>query len=203
MEVWKLKAGYSLPECSHCPVIMSFSAHASLFPTPVGTSDEHRQVSGGTVDSIHREVKQRFFLQIPEVLRIRVDVRHLVGMIRGEQYVRLQTMRGEDFAFVIVRTCLSLYSIRVMTVFDTLTYFLKSKFAIDILARDLTFDLPRSAPVSVAYTLLDVLFVCILSYGFHSYPCQFVDGGLILSVELKLVQPVERLSYHGECNLAY
>ena len=50
------------------------------------------------MDSIHREVKQRFFLQIPEVLRIRIDVRHLVGQIRGEQYVRLQTMRGEDFA---------------------------------------------------------------------------------------------------------
>ncbi len=75
----------------------------SLFPTPVGTSDEHRQVSGGTVDSIHREVKQRFFLQISEVLRIRVDVRHLVGLIRGEQYVRLQAMRGEDFAFVLHR----------------------------------------------------------------------------------------------------
>ena len=202
MDDWKPKAGYSLPDFSHCPVIMSFSAQASLFPTPVGTSDEHRQVSGGTVDSIHREVKQRFFLQIPEVLRIRVDVRHLVGMIRGEQYVRLQTMRGEDFAFVIGRTCLSLYS-RVMNVFDTLTYYLKAKFAIDIPAGDLTFDLPRSAPVSVAYTLLDVLFVCILSYDFHSYPCQFVDGGLILSLELKLVQPVERLSYHGECNLAY
>ena len=88
-----------------------------------------------------------------------------------------------------------LYSIRVLNVFDTLTYFLKSKFAIDILAGDLTFDLPRNAPVSV-YTLLDVLFVCILSYDFHSYPCQFVDGGLILSLDLKFVQPMERLSYH-------
>ena len=157
----------------------------SLFPTPVGTSDEHRQVSGGTVDSIHREVKQRFFLQIPEVMRFRVDVRHLVGLIRGEQYVRLQAMRGEDFAFVLVRTCLSLYSIRAMTVFETLTYYLKAKFAIDISPGDLTFDLPRNAPVSVAYTLLDVLFVCILSYGFHAYPCQFVDGGLILTLDLK------------------
>ena len=121
-----------------------------------------------------------------------------MGLIRGEQYVRLQAMRGEDFAFV-----LSLYSIRAMTVFQTLTYYLKAKFAIDISPGDLTFDLPRNAPVSVAYTLLDVLFVCILSYDFHAYPCQFVDGGLILTLDLKLVQPVERLSYHGECNLAY
>ena len=64
---------------------MASPCHASLFPTPVGTSDEHRQVTGGTVDSIHREVKQRFFLQIPEVLRIRIDVRNLVRMVRGEQ----------------------------------------------------------------------------------------------------------------------
>ena len=182
---------------------MASPGHASLFPTPVGTSDEHRQVTGGTVDSIHREVKQRFFLQIPEVLRIRIDVRNLVRMVRGEQYLRLQIMRGEDFAYVLVRTCLSLYSIRAMTIMDTLTYYLKSKFAIDIMAGDLTFDLPRNAPVSVAYSLLDVLFVCILSYDFHLYPCQFVDGGLILSLELKFIQPIERVSYHGECNLAY
>ena len=176
---------------------MASPGHASLFPTPVGTSDEHRQVTGGTVDSIHREVKQRFFLQIPEVLRIRIDVRNLVRMVRGEQY------RGEDFAYVLVRTCLSLYSIRAMTIMDILTYYLKSKFAIDIMAGGLTFDLPRNAPVSVAYSLLDVLFVCILSYDFHLYPCQFVDGGLILSLELKYIQPIERVSYHGECNLAY
>ena len=112
-------------------------------------------------------------------------------------------MRGEDFAYVLVRTCLSLHSTRAMTIMDTLTYYLKSKFAIDIMAGDLTFDLPRNAPVSVAYSLLDVLFVCILSYDFHLYPCQFVDGGLILSLELKFIQPIERVSYHGECNLAY
>ena len=179
------------------------SVKMSLFPTPVGTSDEHRQVSGGTVDSIHREVKQRFFLQIPEVLRIRIEVRYLVGLVRGEQYVRLQSMRGEDFAFVLVRTCLSLYSIRAMAIFDTLTYFLKAKFAIDVSPGDLTFDLPRNAPVSVAYTLLDVLFVCVLSCDYDLFPCQFVDGGLILTLCLKLAPPMERLSYHGECSLAY
>ena len=75
-------------------------------------------------------------------------------------------MRGEDFAFVLVRTCL--YSIRALAVFDTLMYYLKAKFAVDISPGDLTFDLPRNAPVSVSYTLLDVLFVCILSCDFHS-----------------------------------
>ena len=67
----------------------------------MGTSDEHRQVTGGTVDSIHREVKQRFFLQILEVLRIRIDVRNLVRMVRGEQYLRLQTMHGG----LCIRSC--------------------------------------------------------------------------------------------------
>ena len=190
--VFRLKAAGRIVTSSLLGTLRSVKM--SLFPTPVGTSDEHRQVSGGTVDSIHREVKQRFFLQIPEVLRIRIEVRHLVGLVRGEQYVRLQSMRGEDFAFVLVRTCLSLYSIRVMAIFDTLTYFLKAKFAIDVSPGDLTFDLPRNAPVSVAYTLLDVLFVCILSCDYNSFP----DGGLILTLCLKLVPPMERLSYHGQ-----
>ena len=122
----------------------------ALFPTPVGNSEEHKQIAGGTVDSIHRDIKQRFFPQIPEVLRIRVEVRHLVGQIRGEQYVRLQTMRGEDFTYVLVRSCLHLYSIWVRSVFDTLTYYLKAKFAIDVCAADLSFDLPRNALVSAS-----------------------------------------------------
>ena len=54
----------------------------------------------------------------------------------------------------------------------------KAKFAIDVSPGDLTFDLPHNAPVSVAYTLLDVLFVCVLSCDFNLFPCQFVDGGL-------------------------
>ena len=144
-----------------------------------------------------------FFPQIPEVLRIRVDVRHLVGQIRGEQYVRLQTMRGEDFKYVLVRSCLHLHSIRVLSVFDTLTYYLKAKFAIDVCAADLTFDLPRNALVSASYTLLDILFICILSCDCNTFPCQFFDEGHILSLSLKLVPPLDRLSYHGECNLAY
>ena len=135
----------------------------SIFPAPVGNSDEHRQIQGGTVDSIHREIKQRFFLQIPEVLRIRVDVRHLVGQIRGEQYVRLQTMRGEDFAYVLVRTCIHLHSIRVLTVFETLMYYLKAKFAIDVCAADLTFDLARNAP---CFCLIHAVgrFICLHTF---------------------------------------
>ncbi len=58
-----------------------------------------------------------------------------MGQIRGEQYVRLQTMHGEDFTYVIVRSCLHLYSVRVLSVFETLTYYLKAKFAIDVCRR--------------------------------------------------------------------
>ena len=137
------------------------------------------------------------------MLRIRVDLRHLVGQIRGEQYVRLQTMRGEDFTYVLVRSCLHLYSIPVLSVFDTLAYYLKAKFAIDVSAADLTFDLPRNALVSASYTLLDILFICILSCDCNTFPCQFFDEGQILCLSLKLVPLLDRLSYHGECNLAY
>ena len=88
----------------------------SLFPVPVGTHEEQEHARRGTIDSIHKEVKQRFFPQMSEVLRIHIDVRHLVGNIRGEQYARLQTMRGEDFTYVMVRSCLHLDSIRALSV---------------------------------------------------------------------------------------
>ena len=110
------------------------------------------------------------------------DVSLFHPFVSPPQYVRLQTMRGEDFAFVLVCTCSSLYSIRVLTIFDTLMYYLKAKFAIDVCAGDLTFDLPRNAPVSASYTLLDVLFVCILSCDFDTFSCPFFDEGFSLEI---------------------
>ena len=148
-------------------------------------------------------IKQRFFPQMSEVLRIRIDVRRLVGQIRGEQYVRLQAMRGEDFTYVVVRRCLHLYSVRLLSIFETLTYYLKAKFAIDVSAAELSADLSRRAPVSVSYTLLDVLFICILCHDDNAFPCHFVDQGRILSLPLIFVPQIDRLSYHGECCLAY
>ena len=44
-----------------------------------------------------------------------------------------------------------------------------------------------------------------LQQGHHADPrksLKYMDV-IYLPLELKLVQPVERLSYHGECNLAY
>ena len=68
------------------------------------------------------------------------------------------------------RTCLSLYSSRVVNVVDTLTQSQiknqKSIIAIYILVRDLTLGFLRSAPISVAYMILDVLVVCILPFEF-------------------------------------
>ena len=95
----------------------------SMFPAPVGASEENEQIKSGTVNSIHKDVKQRFFPHMSEVLRIRLDVRRLVGQIRGKQYARLQTMPGEDFTYVVVRSCLRLYSVRVLSIFETLANF--------------------------------------------------------------------------------
>ena len=117
--------------------------------------------------------------------------------------MRLQSMRGQDFTYVIVRSCLHLYSVRVLSVFETLTYYLKAKFAIDVCAAELTVELPRRALVSVSYTLLDILFICILTCDGNTFPCQFVDEGRILSLTLIFVPPADRLIYHGECSLAY
>ena len=150
---------------SYHPLLLLCQEHVSMmpiFPTPLSTREELEHINRGTVDAVHRDVKQRFFAQVPEVLRIRIDVKRLVGLIRGNQYVRLQTMRGEDFTYVIVRSSLHLYSFRLRFIFETLTYFLKEKFAIDVCAADLSVELPRRAPVSVSYSLLDILFICLV-----------------------------------------
>ncbi len=79
----------------------------SIFTASIATREEPEHIHRGAVDGIHRDVKQRFFSQVPEVLRLRIDVKHLVGLIRGNmQHIRLQTMRGEDFTYVVVRSCL-------------------------------------------------------------------------------------------------
>lgn len=70
-------------------------------------------------------------------------------------------------------------------------------------AAELTVELPRRALVSVSYTLLDILFICILTCDDNTFPCQFGDQGRILSLTLTFVPPIDRLSYHGECSLAY
>ena len=90
-------------------------------------------------------------------------------------------MRGEDFTYyVVVRNCQHLFSIRALSIFETLAYYLKAMFAIDVSADELSVELPRRAPVSVSYTLLDVLFICILCKcnDDSSFPCHFVDEAM-------------------------
>ena len=112
-------------------------------------------------------------------------------------------MRGEDFTYVAVRSCLHLYSVRILSLFETLTCYLKSKFAIDVCAADLSVELPRRAPVSASYTLLDVLLICILNHDDNTFPFHFVDEGRILSLPLIFAPQIDRLGYQGECSLAY
>ena len=93
-------------------------------------------------------------------------------------------MRGEDFTYVVVRCSLHLYSTRVLSFFETLTYFLKAKFAIDVTAADLSVELPRQVHVSVPYSLLDVLFICLVMNDDNSFRFMFDDEGRILSLTL-------------------
>ena len=86
--------------------------------------------------------------------------------------------------------------------FETLTCFLKAKFAIDVTAADLSVELPRRVHVSVPYSLLDVLFICLVMNDDNSFPFMFDDEGRILSLTL-LVPTTDRLGYQGECRLSY
>ena len=110
------------------------------FFAPRATQEELAHIQGRMVHLIHRDVKQGFFSDVPEVLRIKVDLKPLVTLIRGEQFVRMQTMRGEDFLYIVFRSSLQLHSSRLMSILETLGYFLKTRFAIDLLSSDLGID---------------------------------------------------------------
>ena len=112
-------------------------------------------------------------------------------------------MRGEDFTYVIVRSSLHLYSFRLLSIFETLACFLKAKFAIDVCAADLSVELPRRVPVSVSYSLLDILFICMVLNDDNSFPFVFNDDSKILSLTLVSVLQIDRLGYQGECSLSY
>ena len=135
------------------------------------------------------------------MLRLKLDLKPLVTLIRGEQFVRMQTMRGEDFSCVVFRSSLQLRSSRLLSIFETFGYFLKSRFAIDLLSSDLGIDLPRGVPFSVQYSLLDVLFVCLVLKDDNLF--LFQDENRVLQLVVNCAPRAERLGYAGERGLAF
>ncbi len=110
-------------------------------------------------------------------------------------------MRGEDFSCVVFRSSLQLRSSRLLSIFETFGYFLKSRFAIDLLSSDLGIDLPRGVPFSVQYSLLDVLFVCLVLKDDNLF--LFQDENRVLQLVVNCAPRAERLGYAGERGLAF
>ena len=63
------------------------------------TQEECDKIQSGTVDTIPRELKLRILNEIPEIVRIRVDLRQCVALLRGDRYVGSQQAKGQDFQF--------------------------------------------------------------------------------------------------------
>ena len=87
-------------KCRKAETLVDSMSIVNVF-TP--TQEECDKIQSGTVDTIPRELKLRILNEIPEVVRISVDMRESVAMLRGDRYVGSQQAKGQDFQFVIVQ----------------------------------------------------------------------------------------------------
>lgn len=114
-------------------------------------------------------------------LRVKLDVRPLVAMIRGEMYVRAQMKSGEGFVLVVFRAVPALGNLRVTSVMTSISAHLKAQCALDIFPSDLY--------------VLDVYFICLI---LDRDLDPIFDDYMILQLTVTCVLPVKRLSIVGE-----
>ena len=169
-------------------------------PSPLVPGPEFAHVLKGTIHMIHDDIKDGYVYNTPDFMRFHFDVKELVCRIRGEQFGRLLTMRGEDFSLVVVRQRFQLSQTLVCEILELLREFLLYRCGTSLSVVDLTIQVPRDVPISVEYSLLDLLFLC------HAFRKEnlflFKDQDRILSLVVGTPRPIEQLSYQGEGLLA-
>ena len=169
-------------------------------PSPLVPGPEFAHVLTGTIHMIHDDIKDGYVYNTPDFMRFHFDVKELVCRIRGEQFGRLLTMRGEDFSLVVVRQRFQLSQTLVCEILELLREFLLYRCGTSLSVADLTIQVPRDVPISVEYSLLDLLFLC------HAFRKEnlflFKDQDRILSLVVGTPRPIEQLSYQGEGLLA-
>ena len=88
----------------------------------------------------------------------------------------------------------------VCEILELLREFLLYRCGTSLSVVDLTIQVPRDVPISVEYSLLDLLFLC------HAFRKEnlflFKDQDRILSLVVGTPRPIEQLSYQGEGLLA-
>ena len=92
--------------CRKVGTLVNSMATVNVF-TP--TQEEYDKIQSGTVDTIPRELKLRILNETPEIVRIRVDLRQCVALLRGDRYVGSQQAKGQDFQFIVVQPATQLW----------------------------------------------------------------------------------------------
>ena len=98
-------------------------------------------------------------------MRLKLDLKQLVAVIRGDQYTRMMSAKGEDFIYVICHQSIQLWRYQLIHVFEKWGGYLNVHFGLDLNHNhtDVSIELVSNEPVMIQYTLLDVLFTCLVS----------------------------------------
>ena len=164
------------------------------------TQEECGKIQSGTVDTIPRELKLRILNEIPEVVRISVDMRQRVALLRGDRYVYSQQAKGQDFQFVIIQPATQLWRFTLSNVFGQMSEYMTHQFGLHVHFADLAIELPDSEPVMSQYNLLDLMFICLASSQKADI---FTDGMRACRVLLFYRPNIEPLGTDGERHLSY
>ena len=110
------------PDCRKVGTLVDSMAIVNVF-TP--TQEECDKIQSGTVDTIPREVKLRILNEIPEIVRINVDMRQCVALLRGDHYVGSQQAKGQDFLFIIVQPATQLWGFGISNLLGQISEYLR------------------------------------------------------------------------------
>ena len=163
------------------------------------TQEECDKIQSGTVDTIPRELKLRILNEIPEIVRISVDLRYCVALLRGDRYVGSQQAKGQDFHFVIVQPATQLWRFKISNMLGQLSEY-KHEFALYVHFPDLAIERQNSEHVMIQYTLLDLMFICLASVKKKDI---FSDEKRVCRVMLYCRPKIEPLGTEGEGHLSY
>ena len=141
-------------KCRKAGTLVDSMAILNVF-TP--TQEECDKIQSGTVDTIPRELKLRILNEIPEVVRISVDMRQCVALLRGDRYVGTQQAKGQDYQFIIVQPATQLWRFTLSNLVGQMSEYMTHQFGLHVHFADLAIELPDSEPVMIQYTLLDLM----------------------------------------------
>ena len=115
--------------CRKVGTLVDSMATVNVF-TP--TQEECDKVQSGTVDTIPRGLKLRILNEIPEIVRIRVDLRHCVALLRGARYAGSQKAKGQDFQFIIVQPATQLWRFGIANLLSQMSEYMTHQFGLHV-----------------------------------------------------------------------